>query len=135
MHNSVVTQLVGDRKRQHVVIQRRALFKALSAVACVLVTLVGGLALAGWEVQVLHSTQAADRRSATGIMHHNSVALVRAVMELQSEVMPPRPSALPSGRMYQTSLPCAYPPLPTCPAGLTRGPRSSHTSALPETGA
>ena len=71
MHPGVVEQLTADRKRQNIVVQRKALFRALAIVGCVLLALVGALVLAGWEVSVLHGEVAAERRKVS--MHFSMI--------------------------------------------------------------
>ena len=86
MHPGVLEQLQEERKHQRIVVQRQALLRAIGVVAVLLFTLVGALFLAGWEVSLLRGEQAAERRAAMRAAHESSVALVRTVMELQSEL-------------------------------------------------
>ena len=86
MHSQLVSQLTGDRKKQSLVVQRRAVLQVLGALGCMLAVLVGSFVFAGWEIHILHSAQAAERQAAARAAHQSSVALVRAVMEIQSEL-------------------------------------------------
>ena len=86
MHPGVIEQLQAERKHQRIVVQRQALLRAIGVVAAILLVLGGALIVAGWEVSILRAEQAAERRAAMRAAHESSVALVRTVMELQSEL-------------------------------------------------
>lgn len=75
-----------DPRRHTITINRHALLRVAAATSCVVISLFGLLLFAGFEFRVMRRSAMAAQEEALASAHEASVRLVRAAMELQTEL-------------------------------------------------